>query len=161
MIVILLGFEYIRRLALETFKRFHLLFLENLSFRHFVTRISVVGDYVRNLFSSHLWILEINVLSYCYTKWPLGSIGSLLCFGINPFDWLPKVENSGNTLSRASRESKIGRLFCGVEHTGGVMVGLEGTTTRNGLFPVPNLPECLPNVAAGPIRAVLPAGRLK
>ena len=76
-------------------------------------------------------------------------------------DWLPKVENSGKTRSLVSRESKIGRLFCGVEQTGGVTAGLDGTTTRNGLFPVPNLPECLPRVAAGPIRAVLPAGRLK
>ena len=77
----------------------------------------------------------------------------------------PNVENSGKVRSLESRLSSSGRLFCGVEQTGGVAVGLDpvpGTTTRNGLFPVvPNLPECRPSVAAGPISAVLPAGRLK
>lgn len=51
------------------------------------------------------------------------------------------------TLSLASRLSRMGRLFCGVEQTGGVAEGLEGTTTRNGDFPFPNLAEFLPRVA--------------
>ena len=132
---------------------------EKFSSQHLMTRICVVVNHCNFLFK--ILLRKKDFCSCYYTKWPLGSIGSFFCFGINPFDWLPKVENSGNDLSRASRESKIGRLFCGVEHTGGVTAGFEGTTTRNGLFPVPNLPECLPSVAAGPMRAVFPAGRLK
>ena len=98
--------------------------------------------------------MEINcLLRLSYTKWPLGSAGSILCFGRNPLELFPNVENSGMTRSRASRPSRIGRLFCGVEHTGGVALGLEGTTTRKGDFPFPNLPEFLPRVAG--------AGRVK
>jgi len=78
-------------------------------------------------------------------------MGSLLGLGIYPLVVLaPKVENSGRTLSLPSRASRIGRLFCGVEHTGGVdPLPLDGTTTLNGDLPLlPNLPEFLPSVAA-------------